>query len=127
MNKLFENFGGKKPKHSDPTADMLYEYEKHYMRLVKDFQHEIEFIDGLHAKHAQEVKNFYANDLPAIIEKLKSEPITEDVRSEWIKRLEEHISKSFEMSQKFLDVLTTKKVDEFNTALREKILGSNVS
>ena len=127
MSKLFENFGGKKPKHSDPTADMLYEYERHYMRLVKDFRHEIEFIDELHNKHAREVKNFYGEDLPAIMKKLASEAIDDDVRREWLKNLEEHMSKSFEMSQKFLDVLTTKKVDEFNAALREKIFGSKVS
>lgn len=127
MSKLFENFGDKKPSHSDPTADMLYEYERHYMRLVKDFRHEIEFIDGLHTKHAREVEKFYSEDLPAIIKKLETEPIADDVRREWLKHLEEHMTKSFEMSQKFLDALTTKKVEEFNAALRKKIGGGNVS
>ena len=127
MSKLFENFGGKKPAHSDPTADMLYEYERHYMRLVKDFRHEIEFIDDLHDKHAREVEKFYGEDLPAIIKKLEAEPIADDVRREWLKHLEGHISKSFEMSQKFLDALTTKKVEEFDAALRKKIGGGNFS
>ena len=127
MSKLFANFGDKKPAHADPTADMLYEYERHYMRLVKDFRHEIEFIDGLHDKHEREVKNFYANELPAIIKKLEAEPIADDVRREWLNHLEGHISKSFEMSQKFLDALTTKKIEEFDAALRDKISGGNVS
>ena len=127
MSKLFKDLGDKKPVHSDPTADMLYEYEKYYMQLVKDFRHEIEFIDGLHAKHAQEVKKFYCEDLPAVRKKLESEPIENDVRNEWIKHLEGHMDKSFTMSRKFLDALTTEKVEEFNESLREKIFGSNVS
>ncbi len=63
---VFDRFGGGKPRHSDTTAQMLFEYEEHYMRLVKNFRHEIEFINDLHAAHTQEVKNFYGNELPAI-------------------------------------------------------------
>lgn len=126
MDKLFQNFGSKKPTHSNPTADMLCEYQKYYMQLVKDFRQEIEFIDELHSKHTREVERFYAEDLPAIIKKLESEPIADDVRREWLKHLERHMDNSFKMSRNFIDILTTKKVEEFNAALREKILGSNV-
>ena len=96
------------------------------MRLVKNFRPEIEFINGLHTEHTREVKNFYANDLPAIQQKLAEEPIADDVRREWLKHLERHMSKSFDMSGHFIDVLTTKKVEEFNAALREKTFGGGV-
>ena len=105
---------------------MIYDYEEHYMRLVKNYRHEIEFINDLHTTHTQEVKNFYANDLPAIIKKLESEPISDDVRREWLKHLEQHMNKSFDMSGHFIGVLTTKKVEEFNVALREKISRGSV-
>jgi gluconate kinase len=105
---------------------MLVAYEEHYMRLVKNFRHEIEFINELHTSHTQEVRNFYDKDLPAIIKKLESEPIADDVRREWLKHLERHMHKSFEMSEHFIDILTTKKVEEFDAALREKICGGNV-
>ena len=123
---VFDKFNRGKPQHSDTTAQMLFDYEEHYMRLVKSFQHEIEFISGLHSEHEREVKNFYANDLPAIIKKLEAEPITDDVRREWLKHLEQHMNKSFDMSGHFIDVLTTKKVEEFNEALRDKIFGGGV-
>ena len=126
MANLFDNFKKNKPKHFEPTAQMLYDYEEHYMRLVKNFRHEIEFISGLHSEHEREVKNFYANDLPAIIKKLEAEPITDEVRREWLKHLEQHMNKSFEMSGHFIGVITTKKVEEFNEALRDKIFGGGV-
>ena len=126
MGNLFDNFRKNKPRHSDPTAQMLCDYEEHYMRLVKSYRHEIEFINDLHTMHTQEVKNFYANDLPAIQQKLAAEPIDDDVRREWLKHLERHMNNSFDMSGHFIGVLTTKKVEEFNAALREKISGGNI-
>ena len=96
------------------------------MDLVKSYRREIEFINQLHASHTQEVKNFYEKDLPAIQKKLASEPIDDEVRREWLKHLENHMNKSFEMSGHFIGILTTKNLDEFNAAIREKIFGGNV-
>ncbi|MBR1397377.1 MAG: hypothetical protein IJ563_07580 [Selenomonadaceae bacterium] len=125
-SNVFDVFGVKPSKQQDPTIQTLYDYEEHYMKLIKSYRHEIEFINQLHTQHEQEVKNFYQNDLPAIQEKLSGEPIDDEVRREWIKHLERHISKSFEMSEHFINVLTTKKVEEFNAAIREKVLGGNI-
>lgn len=122
----FDKFHRKTSARSDTTAQMLYDYEKHYMELIKRYRHEIEFIHDLHTTHTQEVKNFYANDLPVIQKKLAAEPIADDVRREWLKHLERHMNNSFDMSGHFIGILTTKKVEEFNAALREKILGGGV-
>ena len=70
MGNLFDNSKKNKAKHFEPTAQMLFDYQEHYMRLVKSYRHEIEFINDLHTTHTREVKNFYANDLPAIIKKV---------------------------------------------------------
>ena len=123
---VFDKFHRKSSARSDTTAEMLFDYEEHYMRLVKSYRHEIEFINDLHTTHTREVKNFYANDLPAIMKKLEAEPIADDVRREWLKHLEQHMNKSFDMSGHFIGVLTTKKVEEFNASLREKIFGCGV-
>lgn len=109
----------------NPALQTLFDYEQHYMELVKRYRSEIEFINQLHDEHTQEVKNFYQNDLPAIQKKLSDEPIEESVRNEWLKNLENHISKSFDMSEHFIWTLTTKKIDEFNKAIREKIHGED--
>ena len=126
MANVFEKFNTKKPKQQDPSVQMLYDYEEHYLRLIKSYRHEIEFINQLHAQHEQEVKAFYQNDLPAIQKKLAAEPIDDKVRRDWLKHLEQHIHKSFEMSENFINVLTTKKVEEFNEEIRAKILGGNL-
>ena len=82
MGNIFDRFGGGKPRHYDTTTQMLFDYEEHYMRLVKNYRGEIEFINDIHTTHAREVKNFYGSELPAIIKKLETEPIADDVRRE---------------------------------------------
>lgn len=117
----FDNFRGQRPKNENPTAQILYDYEKHYMDLVKSYRHEIEFINELHTDHIREVETFYREELPQIQKHLAQEPIDEETKREWLKHLEHHISNSFEMSEKFIAILTTKKVEEFNAALKDKI------
>ena len=126
-SNVFDAFGVRSSsKNKDSTMQTLFDYEEHYMKLVKSYRHEIEFINQLHTQHEQEVKSFYQNDLPAIQRKLMSEPIDSEVRNEWLKHLEHHVHKSFEMSEIFINVLTTKKVEEFNAAIREKVLGGSI-
>ena len=43
-----------------------------------------------------------------------------------LRNLERHMGKSFDMSGNFIGVFTTKKVDEINATLREKIFGGNL-
>ena len=126
VNSLFDAFGGKKPKQEDPTVQMLYDYEQHYMELVKVYRHEIEFIHQLHTKHEEDVKRFYHDELPEIKRLLDQEPISAETRAEWLKHLEQHISQSFSMSEHFISVLTTKKMEEFNEAIREKTIGNRI-
>ena len=123
---VFDKFRRQSPRNAEPDVQALFDYEEHYMRLVKNYRHEIEFINQIHAAHTQEVKNFYEKDLPAIQKKLESEPIDDEVRREWLKHLENHMNKSFEMSGHFIDILTTKTLDEFNAAIREKMFGGSI-
>ena len=121
----FDKFNKISTQKENPALQTLYDYEKHYMDLVKKYKPEIEFISSLQNAHTQEVKKFYQFDLPAIQEKLSKEPVDEETKNEWLKHLEEHISKSFDMSEHFIWTLTTKKVEEFNKAIRDKINGSS--
>ena len=50
----FEVFNGGMKKTSSPELQNLYDYEKHYMELVKRYRAEIEFINQLHDEHTQE-------------------------------------------------------------------------
>jgi len=48
---IFDKCYRKSSKNSDTTAEILMDYEEHYMRLVKNYRHEIEFINDLNTSH----------------------------------------------------------------------------
>lgn len=122
---IFSAFNDVPAEKKIPNLQALYDYQKFYMDLVKKYKPEIDYITGLQNSHTQEVKKFYQQDLPAIQEKLSKEPVDEETKNEWLKHLEAHISKSFDMSEHFIWTLTTKKVEEFNKAIRDKINAGN--
>lgn len=68
-----------------------------------------------------EIERFYRDELPKIRKQLESEPIDEEIRREWIKHLERHMSHSFEMSEHFLSVLTIQNLEEIVREFQERI------
>ena len=126
MSILFGNYESNSlPKHHNPTLQQLYDYEQHYMELVKKFQPQIEFINKLHRDHRQECIKFYQEDLLTIKDKLQALPVADNVRREWIEALQTHMQKSFETGKNFIDALTTKTVEEFKAQIEAKVSGGN--
>lgn len=125
MPDAFDVFYPTQPAHPDPTLQQLYDYERHYMELVKNFQPQIEFVDKLHRDYRQEHTKFYSEDLPAVAEKLQALPVSEDVRKEWLEALQAHMQKSFETGKNFIDLLTTKTIEDFNAQIKAKVFGGN--
>lgn len=124
MENVFDKFD-KTPKNLEPTLQQLYEYNRHYMELVKKFQSQIDFVDKLHRDWRQEHTKFYSEDLPAVAEKLQKLPVSEDVRKEWLEALQAHMQKSFETGKNFIDLLTTKTIEDFNAQIKAKVFGGN--
>lgn len=125
MPSAFDKYYKTEPAHPDPTLQQLYDYEQHYMELVKKFQPQIEFVDKLHRNHRQESAKFYREDLPAVAEKLQALPVAEDVRKEWLETLQAHMQKSFETGKNFIDALTTATIEDFNAQIKAKVFGGN--
>ncbi|WP_294160070.1 hypothetical protein [uncultured Selenomonas sp.] len=109
------------PKESDPDMQAIFEYEKHYMNLVRAYKSEIDHILRLQKEYRDEAQAFYHDSLPAIREKLSKEPIDDEMRKHWMEHLESDIDKSFEMSRVFLESLTTDEVEHFREELDELV------
>ncbi len=125
-NKVRENafnvFDDISPKKKDPTIQVLYEYEKHYLELVKKYRNEIEFINNLQNEYRQEQIDFYRDILPSIVNKLgEDDGIDDDMKKIWSKRVEGNINNSFRLTETVLNDFTVKKIDEFKKAVNNKL------
>lgn len=120
-NDAFSMFEDISPKKQEPTLQVLYDYEKHYMELIKQHKNEIVFIENMLKDYRQENIDFFNNQLSRISQKLDAEHINKDMKNAWLKRLEENMNRSFAISEKLITDYTTKKLDEFKTIANEKL------
>lgn len=120
-NDAFSMFEDISPRKQEPTLQVLYDYEKHYMELIRQHKNEIIFIENMLKDYRQENINFFNNQLSRISQKLDAEYINKDMKNAWLKRLEENMNRSFAISEKLITDYTTKKLDEFKTIANEKL------
>lgn len=118
----FSEFTTITPKKKNQTIQILYDYEKHYMELVKKYSDEIRMIDNLLKSLRAEKVNFYKQEVPIIIEKLKKEEIIDEIIiNQWIDRLSSDIEQSFLISERLIETYLTKSIEDFKQAIGDKV------
>ena len=101
----FSEFTTITPKKKNQTIQILYDYERHYMELVKKYSDEIRMIDNL-------LKSLRAE---------KEEIIDEIVINQWIDRLSSDIEQSFLISERLIETYLTKSIEDFKQAIGDKV------
>lgn len=118
----FDIFDDTSPRRKNSTIQILYDYEKHYMDLVKKYKEEIKFISDLLSEVRKEQILFYEEILPKITKKLKEdEGIDKEMEKVWLNRLTINIDRSFTLSETLINNYAIKKIDEFKNAVKEKL------
>lgn len=121
-NNCFREFDDVSNKKKHPTIQVLYDYEKHYMELLRKYGPEISMINNMLKDFRKEQEIFYKETLPNIIIKLnQDEGIDEEMKNLWLKRLTENIERSFLLSETLINDYTTKNINEFKIAINDKL------
>lgn len=118
----FDEFKDISPKRKDPTIQVLYEYEKHYLEMVRKYSQDIKFIEDMLSNFRREQETFYSKTLPDIINKLNQDVgVDEEMKKVWLNRLSTNIERSFTLSETLINDYATKSIDEFKAAVNEKL------
>lgn len=122
LDNCFHEFDDVSPKRKEPSIQVLYDYEKHYMELVKKYASEIKMVADMLRDFRKEQEIFYKETLPEIIQKLNQDAgIDEEMRNVWLKRLTTNMDRSFGLSETLINDYITKNVDEFKAEVNETI------
>lgn len=122
ISNCFGEFEDVSPKRKEPTIQVIYEYEKHYLEMLRKYSNEIEFIQKMLSNFREEQAKFYHQVLPDIEDKLKGdEAINDEMRRIWIDRLVANMDRSFNLSESLINDYAVKNLDEFKTAVNEKM------
>ena len=78
--------------------DLLYQYEKHYLELIKDYKEEIKFASSLQEDLRRERSQFFTQTLREVVQTLQAQEIDKKVASQWIEELVASYTKSIDLS-----------------------------
>ena len=122
INNCFDEFDDVSPKRKNSSIQVLYDYEKHYMELVRKYSQEISMIAGMLSNFRNEQEKFYEEALPKVINKLNQDiGIDDEMRKVWIERLTTNMDRSFLLSETLISNYVTKSIEEFKTVVNEKL------
>ena len=78
--------------------EILYEYERHYLELIKEYKEEIKFAVSLQEDLRRERSQFFTQVLREVSETLKNASVDSTVASQWTQDLVDSYTKSIELS-----------------------------
>lgn len=118
----FSEFEDITTKKRDIPIQVLYDYEKHYMELLKKYSTEITMIHNMLKEFRDEQKTFYGTVLPKIIQKLKEDDgIDSKIKSVWVEQLTANMERSFSLSESLINDFAIKNINQFKNAVNEKL------
>lgn len=78
--------------------ELLYQYEKHYLGLIKEYKEEIKFANTLQEDLRRERSQFFTQTLKDVIQTMKTEDVDKTVSAQWIQDLVSNYTKSIDLS-----------------------------
>ena len=88
--------------------EILFEYERHYLELIKEYKEEIKFSASLQEDLRRERSQFFTQILREVSETLKNADVDSKVASQWTQDLVNSYTKSIELSS---DLAKTHAID----------------
>ena len=78
--------------------ELLYQYEKHYLGLIKDYKEEIKFANTLQEDLRRERSQFFTQTLKDVIQTMNIAEVDKTVSAQWIQELVASYTKSIDLS-----------------------------
>ncbi len=82
---------------------VLYEFEKNYLELVKEYKEEIKFANTLQEDLRKERSKFFSETLKEVSETLSESQVDGEVASKWLKELVDSYTNSLNLSSGLIE------------------------
>lgn len=99
--------------------ELLFEYEKHYLSLIKEFKEEIKFASSLQEEIRKERANFFSNTLREVFTTLQTTKVGPELESEWLQKLVASYTESLDLSAELAKENTLNRVSELKEGSKE--------
>lgn len=106
--------------------DILYNYEKNYLELIKEFKEEIKFASSIQEDLRKERAKFFAETLKEIQSTLKDSQVDNEVASMWIKELVSSYTKSLDLSGGLIEEHTLDTIGKLRKESKQEVEKSKI-
>jgi len=100
-----------------------FEYEKHYLDLLKSHKEEIKFAASLQEDLRKERAKFFAETLREVSKTLSDAQVAPEVASNWLKELVDSYTASLNVSSGLVEEHTLDTIGQIRSATRQDING----
>lgn len=92
--------------------DLLFEYEKHYLSLIKEYKEEIKFATSLQEDLRKERANFFSATLREVYATLQATKVGPEMETLWLEKLVSSYTESLDLSAELAKENTLSRVSE---------------
>jgi hypothetical protein len=101
--------------------EILYQHEKNYLTLIKDFKEEIKFIGSMQEDLRKERARFFSDTLKEVTEALNDSKVSDEVASQWLEELVGTYTHSLDLSVGLIEEHTADIVSEIRAQAQELV------
>ncbi len=106
--------------------EILYNYEKNYLELVKEFKEEIKFASSIQEDLRKERAKFFAETLKEVQSTLKDSQVDSAVASNWVKELVSSYTKSLDLSGGLIEEHTLDMIGKIRQEAKQEVKKSKI-
>ena len=99
--------------------NLLFEYEKHYLTLIKEYKEEIKFASSIQEDIRKERANFFANTLREVFSTLQATKVGPELENEWLQKLVASYTESLDLSADLAKEHTLNTLSELKTSSKD--------
>jgi len=100
---------------------LLFEYERNYLSLIKEFKEEIKFVGSLQEDLRKERAKFFSDTLQEVSSALKDSQVASEVASQWIQELVKTYTKSLDVSSGLVEEHTFDTIGDIRRQAKGEI------
>lgn len=101
---------------------VLYDYEKNYLELLKSYKEEIKFAANIQEDLRKERTKFFSEALKEVSETLKESQVDSKVASIWVKELVASYTKSLDLSSGLIEEHTLDMIGEIRQEAKKEVM-----
>ena len=101
--------------------DILYQHEKNYLSLVKEFKEEIKFVDSMQGDLRKERARFFSDTLKEVTAALKDAQVAPDVSGTWLEDLVSTYTQSLDLSAGLIEEHTADTIVQIRKKAQESV------